>query len=90
MVEDRRFDDQRFIVNTILESVLSDHLTIHGGANYTWHKSHNFRVLDDLLGADFYLDIDRFAEFDSTGNIPFIQNDINTPNRLVREGDIFG
>jgi hypothetical protein len=90
VVEDRRFDDQRFIVNTILESVLSDHLTIHGGANYTWHKSHNFRVLDDLLGADFYLDIDRFAEFDSTGNIPFIQNDINTPNRLVREGDIFG
>jgi hypothetical protein len=90
VVEERRFDDRRFTVNTILESLISDHLTIHGGINYTWHQGHDFKVLDDLLGGDFYLDIDKFAEFDSTGNQPFIQNDINTPNRLVREGDIFG
>lgn len=90
VVEDRRYDDRRLIGNTILQSNLNDHLTLNGGLTYIWHQGHDFKVLEDLLGGDFYLDIDKFAEFDSTTNREFIQNDIDTPNRIVREGDVFG
>lgn len=90
VVEDRRYDDRRLIGNTILQSNLNDHLTVNGGLTYIWHQGHDFKVLEDLLGGDFYLDIDKFAEFDSTTNREFIQNDIDTPNRIVGEGDVFG
>ncbi|MCB9303927.1 MAG: TonB-dependent receptor plug domain-containing protein [Lewinellaceae bacterium] len=90
VVEDRRYDDKRLIGNTILQSNLNEHLTLNGGLTYIWHQGHDFKVLDDLLGGDFYLDVDKFAEFDSTANIDFIQNDVETPNRIVREGDVFG
>ncbi len=90
IIEDRRFDDQRYVFNTVLESILSDQVTLNGGASYIWHKGSNFKVVDDLLGADFYVDIDKFAEFDSTANNAFIQNDIDTPNRILREGDRWG
>ena len=64
VIEDRRFDTRRANANINLEHNLSDRLRVSGGLNYQYQKVRNFKVLDDLLGADFYLDIDKFAEFD--------------------------
>ncbi len=90
VLEDRRFDRQRITFNTNWEQNINLHTRLTAGANYQWQKTHNYKVLDDLLGADFYLDIDKFAEQDSIGNPSFYQNNVNIPNRLVREGDVFG
>ncbi|MCB0694700.1 MAG: TonB-dependent receptor [Lewinellaceae bacterium] len=49
-----------------------------------------FKSVLDLLGGDFWLDIDRFAEFDFPNNPEVLQNDLDRPNHLVREGDRFG
>ena len=53
-------------------------------------QSENFKVLDDLLGGEFYIDFDEFAIRDFPGNTEVIQNDLNNPNRVLHEGDIFG
>lgn len=42
-----------------------------------------------MLGGDYWLDVDQFAERDfGSGNA--IQNNLNTPNRLVKKGDKYG
>jgi len=53
-------------------------------------RGHNFNVINDLLGGDWWLDIDQFAERDFPNNPDGYQNDLNHPNRVVRKGDIFG
>ncbi|MEL7120704.1 MAG: TonB-dependent receptor, partial [Bacteroidota bacterium] len=90
VIEDRRFDADRLNIGGTLESVLSDKVRMTAGAVYQQHDGRNYKVLDDLLGADFYVDIDKFAEFDSTSNSDFIQNNLDVPNGIVEEGDVFG
>jgi outer membrane receptor protein involved in Fe transport len=42
------------------------------------------------LGAEYHLDIDKYGERDFPGNPNVKQNNLRNPNRIVREGDIFG
>ncbi|GJM32243.1 MAG: TonB-dependent receptor [Saprospiraceae bacterium] len=90
VIEDRRYDSDRINFSTAMQYNASDKLTLNGGLIYQYFKGDNFKVLEDLLGADFYLDIDKFAEFDAAGDNDFIQNDLNNPNRILKEGDVFG
>lgn len=90
IVEDRRNDTERRIISTNFRWNTTDVTTLSGGLYYSSQTTDNFKVLDDLLGADFYVDIDRFATFDSLETSDFVQNDLNRPNRLIREGDRFG
>ncbi|HMQ87277.1 MAG TPA: carboxypeptidase-like regulatory domain-containing protein [Flavilitoribacter sp.] len=90
VVEERRFDSKTANLNTILAIDVNEHFTINGGLNYQLYVSENFKVLDDLLGADFYVDIDKFSEFVPGASNDYIQNDLAIPNRILRQGDIFG
>lgn len=86
IVEERRADVNRAIVSTILEAFVTDRISVHGGLNYQRQRISNYKVVDDLLGGDFYLDIDKFAN----GNDTYIANDLTAINRLVKVGDRFG
>lgn len=89
MVEERRNDINRFDFSSIFSKELSEKVKFIGGVTYMSHKTHNFKVVSDLLGADWWLDIDQFAERDFDDDY-IIQNDLETPNKAVEEGDIFG
>lgn len=89
IVEEYRSDEKRGDINSLYSNQLTDNLKLVSGLNVMISKTHNFKVLNDLLGADFWLDIDRFAERDTADN-NFIQNDIEHPNRAVKKGDTFG
>lgn len=90
IVSNRRTDSKRVTFNTNFQHQFSDHVALQAGANYQWYSTRNFTVVDDLLGADFYLDIDRFAETYNSTDPTFSQNDIETPNRILKEGDVYG
>ncbi len=90
IVEERRFDNDRLNIGSTFESILGEKVRLTVGLTYQQQTDHNYKLVDDLLGGEFYLDIDKFAEFDSTSNNDFIQNDLDNPNRLAREGDRFG
>jgi hypothetical protein len=89
IVEEARQDPTRYGLNSVWNKDLSDraHLTV--GASAHAQRTHYFRVMDDLLGGDFWVDIDQFADRDFNDTI-ISQNDLSTPNKLVREGDVFG
>jgi hypothetical protein len=91
IVEERRFDSQKFNFNTYFESSLADNISLNGGASYQWYRGNNFTVVKDLLGADYWFDVDRFTVQDTAanGNTDFYQNDLDNPNKVVRVGDRF-
>ena len=89
IVEERRYDQVYGILTSNLTKQLNENLKLTGGLQYQYFVGKNFKVVNDLLGADFWVDIDKYAERD-LGDPDSAQSDLNHPNRIVKEGDIFG
>lgn len=83
LYEDRT-DDKTFAINTNLNSELTTNLFFDAGITFRNLKSHNFQYLLDLLGGEYFEDIDPFYKG------ALAQSDLQNPNRQVKEGDIYG
>jgi len=89
IVEDRRNDLSQFQFNSRASWDAGDRLNITGGLLVDLYRGHNFTVIDDLLGGDYWLDVDQFAERDFPNNPDAFQNDLNNPDNAVVKGEIF-
>ncbi len=90
IIEERRFDSREANASMIYENIMNKVLTFHAGAGLQYYRGENYKIVNDLLGGDFYLDIDKFIERDNPGSTTLSQSDLDTPNRIVRVGDRFG
>jgi len=84
LYEDRT-DDKTLIANTILSTQLADNIVMNAGGSFTKSKSSNFKSLLDLLGGDYFNDINTFGIDENEQ-----QSDLNNPKRTVTEGDKYG
>ncbi len=89
MVEEQRSDVTEYGANTAINHKLNEKMTLSGGARLSIYKSENFKVVNDLLGADFWLDINQFP-VQGNSNPDVLQSDLDQPNKIAREGDRFG
>jgi hypothetical protein len=89
IVEEYRQDPQLLGFNTNIVSKVKDNLVVSGALNYNNYKSKNYKIMKDLLGADFWLDVNQFAERDADDPSQ-AQNDLNNPNNIIEQGDRFG
>ncbi len=83
------------MLNTLYTHQYNKFLKITVGVDAKYSKGIHYKTMDDLLGANQWIDIDQFAERDLTGNLlgkdPIIvQNNTQDPNRIIGKGDIFG
>lgn len=90
IIAEQRFDDQKLSINSIFKYIPDAQYRINGGFTAMHERNHNFQSILDLLGGDYYVDIDRFAERDFPSNSDEIQNDLNIPNKISYVGDVFG
>lgn len=90
MVEERRSDLFEIALNSTLNTQLSQRVKLTAGIGLKNSLSKQFKTVDDLLGAQYLLDTDKFAERDFPGDERTIQNDLERPDRKVYKGDIFG
>lgn len=90
IIEERVADSKKLHINTYLNTSVSDNFQLTAGATYMKQSTDNFKRVRDLLGGEFYVDINQYAEQDFADSINFIQNDVNRPNRILKEGDKFG
>lgn len=88
ILEEYRLDPRRIGINSIYSNNLSDKIFLTTGVNGYSYMSQNYRVVKDLLGGDYWLDVDQFAERDFS-DPEVAQNDLSTPNKIVKEGDRF-
>jgi len=89
IVEERRNDQNRLDFTSVLKHTINDHIELTGGINAVIYKGAHYKVINDLLGGDFWVDIDQFAERDYSDEF-IIQNDTAHPNRIVKTGERFG
>ncbi|UPT72110.1 MAG: TonB-dependent receptor [Flavobacterium sp. JAD_PAG50586_2] len=82
---EQRNDDDTFTANMLLNSSLSNNISFNAGVNFRKLKSHNYAVITDLLGADYFLNVDSF--YTDINNMQF---DLNNPNARIEEGGTAG
>lgn len=95
VIEERRVDqnDLNFALNGKWNPV--KFLTVTGGLSYKWNRTEYYKILDDLLGGDYYVNIDQFAERDFAAYPTMIQNDLdyylkNGAAQTLAQGDKYG
>lgn len=89
IIEEARNDVSHYGFNTVISHQKTENLMLTGGLTVSLYKSNNYKVINDLLGADFWVDVDQFAERDFA-DADVAQSDVNNPNNVVYEGDRFG
>ncbi|MCG8411383.1 MAG: TonB-dependent receptor, partial [Bacteroidales bacterium] len=89
IVEDRRVDHNQLKATVFADYDLNEDLKLSGNVNYTWYKGRHFKLVDDLLGGDYWVDVDQFAERDFDDPV-VAQSNLDNPNRLTKVGDTFG
>lgn len=89
-VERRHRNLSEIGLNSTYTNQLLKEMKLTAGIEGKLSKSMNYKTMEDLLGANQWIDIDQFAERDFPSNPNVIQNDMNNPNRIIHEGDKFG
>lgn len=89
-LENRHNDQLAFNLASTLKRDLEEYGTISAGVNASTTKGMHYKTMKDLLGADYFTDVDKFSVRDYGYNSSLIQNDLDNPNRIIYEGDKFG
>ncbi len=76
-LEERHVDqnDLQFAANAKYK--VSEDLVVKGGLNLRANRTENYKKMNDLLGGQYFLNIDSFAERDFAANEALLQNDLN-------------
>lgn len=96
VVEERRADQKDFNAALSCKWNISREFELTGGFSCKINRTEHFKVLNDLLGGDYYLDVDQFAERDFASYPSMIQNNldyfINNGGKApsVKTGDKYG
>ena len=90
ILENRHSNFNAYMLNSTLDHRLSDILTMQGGLSVNFTDAHYYKTIRNLLGGEFWRDIDNFSERDFAGGVNIMQNDLDNPDRKVRKGDKFG
>lgn len=95
VIEERRVDQNDLNFGANVKWTPAKWVTLTGGVNYKWNRTEYYKQLDDLLGGDYYVNIDQFAERDFASNPAMVQNDLDYylghgAAQVLREGDKYG
>ena len=90
ILENRHSDQLNYIFSSVLNHRLNKNMNLQAGVSLNYTRAHYYKTIRDLLGGEFWLDIDQFSERDFPGNPAILQNNLDDPNRRVGVGDVFG
>ena len=90
VVEEQHYDPTALDFQSTLSVPISDDIALQGGIYARAQRNKNYKIIDDLLGGDFYLDLDRFAidEPELIDGAEF--NNLELAGKLLAVGDTFG
>ncbi|MCZ2225081.1 MAG: TonB-dependent receptor [Chitinophagales bacterium] len=88
--EERVIGTKRLAFNSTFNTSIGNHTELTGGLAFQNQTNNYYKEVADLLGGEFYVNLNQFAERDFPNNSSANQNDLNTPNRILYKGDKFG
>jgi len=90
VIEERRNDQSQLSFNSLLNWEKGEHMIISGGLEVSKYTGKHFKTIVDMLGGEYWMDIDQYAIQDFPTNPDAMQNDLNNPNRKILVGDKYG
>jgi hypothetical protein len=90
LVENRRTDVKRFNLASSYHGRWGGSILFDMGMYASFQQGHFYKTVSDLLGADFFVNWNQFAENEIPNNPNAIQFDTQMPNRIVKQGGSFG
>jgi hypothetical protein len=90
ILEERVAAVKRIELSSVYNTLLNKEMGFAGGLSVQLQAVHYYKKVDDLLGGEYFVDWNQFAETDFPNDPMAIQNDINHPNRILRKGDVYG
>ena len=94
--EERRTDQRDLNLAINFKYRPQSWLTVTGGLNAKWNKTEYYKIVADLLGAKYFVDVDNFADRDFAATPYMAQNDLsyylehNGEARTLGVGDKYG
>jgi hypothetical protein len=89
IVESRKRSTQQIVIAAHLQEQITASDSWKIGIDFTAEHNHIYKTVNDLLGADYYVNWNQFG----SNNIPNstgIQNDLNKPDEILYHGSAFG
>jgi hypothetical protein len=90
ILENRHSNQFNAMFNSYINHRLNENFALQAGVSYNYTKGSYYKTVRDLLGGEFWIDIDPFSDRDITIAPDNLQNDLDNPNRRVTKGDRFG
>ncbi|MFN5346531.1 MAG: carboxypeptidase regulatory-like domain-containing protein [Bacteroidota bacterium] len=90
IVSERVQDTKRYSLSSTYNSTINDNLIVTAGLNIQHQETEYYRRVNDLLGGDFYVDLNQFAELAYPDSFQVLQNNLDVPNRILQVGDKYG
>ena len=85
ILAERHYDKMQMGGATYFKHEFTPNLIMAGGLSLSACRTHYYELLNDLLGGDFYYDINKYAENQETDEC---QVDLNNTNHVAGVGDI--
>lgn len=86
---DRNNDPTMYNFTSTYTNKATSRLMITAGLNVNIYKDHHYESVEDLLGGDYWVDVDQFAEQEYNSDSA-AQNNLTQPNHIVKAGDKYG
>lgn len=91
IIQERHTDQRDFNFKTQLTRTIDAHSNFLGGVEFRRNRTEYYAEVKDLLGGEYWLNVDNFAERDFGSDFDKMRNDINrTDNLVLGEGDKYG
>ena len=95
LVTERHEDEKKFNFSTVLNTAISKKVDLSFGVDYINQNKNFYQVAKDLMGADFHLNYNQFAERATPNQVTsgldtIRQHDLQNPDRVIYEGDRYG
>jgi len=90
IISNRVNDLHRYLVHSTYNTKFSGRIGFAAGISYQRQVNQLYQEVGDLLGGDFWLNVNQFAERDFPNNAGSAQYDLDHPDQLKKEGAPYG
>lgn len=92
IISDRRTDQRDFNLRLNFSKLFKLSSKFYSGASFRMNRTEYYNRVKDLLGGQYWLNVDNFAERDfGNANFETLMNDVgNTSNLVAKKGDTYG
>ncbi len=82
-------DNKQVNFNSTLNHTFYDHISLTAGLTYQWEQVRHYKRVSDLLGGDYFVNLNDYAVQDFPTDPNVLQYDLQHPNRILHVGDTY-